>query len=190
MKRIVLAFLCLLLVLAPFSGCSLEPAFSFSVRWGVSAPKEGSSYDSRTGTLVKTANASDPSKFRTRLKLDRRELDELARLAEAIDFSGIPEAPENYDPYSPENEKGETRAWSTPKMFLELTVRREGREHHVRCFGIPYDLLYPREEISERDPPPADENARAFETFVRRVLGTVFDSEEWQSLPPFEVLYE
>ncbi|MBQ3859252.1 MAG: hypothetical protein II779_01895, partial [Clostridia bacterium] len=61
MKRTVLAFLCLLLVLAPFPGCSREPDFSFSVRWGVSAPGEGSSYDSRTGTLVKTANASDPA---------------------------------------------------------------------------------------------------------------------------------
>ena len=187
MKKIASVLLAAVILLS-FAGCSRETPFSFAIRWGVSAPGSGSSYDSGTGVLVKTTQASDPSKFRTVLKLNRQEREELRRLAERIDFSRIPPDPEPYDPYAWPGE--EARAWSKPLFFLEVTVRRESGEASVRCFGIPQVLLTPPGETSDGDPVPADENGKAFEAFVRSAFGTVYASKEWQSLPDYEVLYQ
>ena len=114
MKKISSVLLAAVILLS-FAVCSRETPFSFAIRWGVSAPGSGSSYDSGTGVLVKTTQASDPSKFRTVLKLNRQEREELRRLAERIDFSRIPPDPEPYDPYAGPGE--EARAWSKPLFF-------------------------------------------------------------------------
>ena len=186
MKRALLLAFCLLLPL--LAGCSREPPFSFSIRWGVSGPGSGSSYDSATGVLVKTTQASDPSKYRAVLKLNRREREELCRLAEQIDFFRIPQSPEKYDPYA--EREGETRLWTKPSMFVEVSVTQDGSARTVRCVGIPPVLLSPPWETSEGDPVPQDENGEKFESFVRSALGMIFESEEWQSLSEYEILYQ
>ena len=179
-KRIIL--LLLLLFLLP--GCSAGRDFSFILRWGIG---QGSVFSSATGLLVKTEAASEPDRFRTVLKLKKGGLAELSALADAIDLTLIPEIPETYDMYSRPGVECGLR--EKPPMLIELMLRTDRGEKHVRCVNV--TSLFSALEDTEADPVrPFDENGRAFEAFVRRALEIILGSEEWRSLPPSEVSYQ
>lgn len=179
-KRIAL----LLLFLFVFSGCSAGRDFSFIIRWGVG---RGSVYNSATGLLVKAEQASEPDRFRTVLKLNREESAELSALADAIDLTLIPEIPETYDMYSPPGVECGLR--EKPPMLIELTLRTDRGEKHIRCVNV--SSLFSASEETERDPvKPFDDNGKALEAFLRRALEIILSSEEWRSLPPSEVSYQ
>ena len=179
-KRIAL----LLLFLFVFSGCSAGRDFSFIIRWGVG---RGSVYNSATGLLVKAEQASEPDRFRTVLKLKREESAELSALADAIDLTLIPEIPETYDMYSPPGVECGLR--EKPPMLIELTLRTDREEKHIRCVNV--NSLFSVSEETEGDPvKPFDENGKALEAFLRRALEIILDSEEWLALPPSEAAYQ
>jgi len=179
-KRIAL----LLLFLFVFSGCSAGRDFSFIIRWG--AGRE-SVYNSSTGRLVKTERAPEPDRFRTVLKLKKGELAELSALADAIDLTLIPEIPETYDMYSPPGV--ECGLSEKPPMLIDLTLRTDREEKHIRCVNV--SSLFSTPEETEGNPvKPFDENGKAVESFLRRALEIILGSEEWLALPPSEVSYQ
>ena len=143
-----------------------------------------SSFDSGTGILIKTTNASDPDKFKTKLNLSREEMAELSELAGALDLSAVPDAPETYEPYIT---KGVGWALAKPANVLELTLRTEQGEKTILCVGA-LDLLLWDEDTGELYE-PVDENGAAFVTLVRRILVMIQSSKEWKALPEYEVLY-
>ena len=185
MKRFVSALLIPFLLIAALPGCSRKSGdgFSFRIRWGVMMGQ--SSFDSGTGVLIKTTNASDPDKFKTKLKLSRKDLAELSELAAALDLSAIPDAPETYEPYIT---KGGGWALAKPANILELTLRTEEGEKTILCKGSLGLMLWDEDmrELYE----PAGANGAAFVTLVRRILGMIHSSKEWKALPEYEVLYQ
>lgn len=186
MKRLIPAFLSILLLLAGFSGCARHRRyrgdFSFRIRWGVEGQ---SSYDSRTGTLIKTTNASDPDRFKTELYLSLEEMTELSDTAGLLDLAKIPDAPESYEPYMTE---GVGWALAKPSSVLELTLRKGQEEKTVLCVGALSVLLQWDSETDDLYT-PIDENGEAFIALVRRMLRMIQTSEEWKALPEYEVLY-
>lgn len=180
-KRIAL----LLLFLFVFSGCTADRDFSFIIRWGVG---QESVYNSATGRLVKSERASEPDRFRTVLKLKKKELAELSALADAIDLTLIPEIPEAYDMYSPPGVECGLR--EKPPMRIELTLRTDREEKHIRCINM--TSLFRTSDGTVGDPivSPFDENGKAFEAFLRRALEIILGSEEWLALPPSEAAYQ
>ena len=187
MKRLVSGFLSILLLLAGFSGCARQRRytgdFSFRIRWGVEGQ---SSYDSLTDVLVKTTNASDPDRFKTKLSLSPEEITELTDLVSTMDLSAIPDAPESYEPYMTE---GVGWALAKPSSVLELTLRNGQEEKTILCVGALSLLL---EWDSETDDlyTPVDGNAEVFIALVRRMMRMIQTSEEWKALPEYEVLYQ
>lgn len=180
MKRIFI----LLLSVFVLTGCSAGRDFRFVLRWGAG---QGSVYNSESGLLIKTRQAADPDRFRTVLRLTGKERNELSALASAIDLARIPEIPEIYDPYSPPGTESGPR--EKPTVIVELTLWTEQGEKHIRCRNG--SLLLPDAgEAGGSSPPPFDENGAAFEAFVRRALEIILGSEEWLSLPPYEVLVQ
>ena len=183
MKRFLSAVLIPFLLIAVLPGCSRNSGdgFSFRIRWGVMGQ---SSFDSGTGVLIKTTNASDPDKFKTKLKLRREDLAELSELAAALDLSVIPDAPETYEPYITE---GIGWALAKPANTLELTLCTEQGEKTILCKGS-LSLMLWEEDTGERYE-PVGANGEAFVTLVRRILGMIRSSKAWKALPEYEVLY-
>jgi hypothetical protein len=70
-----------------------------------------SSYDSSTGRLVKTTDATDPSLYETTLFLSDEQAETIFSLLQELDLWSYP------DEYNP------TRGISTPSRNLTLTVR-------------------------------------------------------------------
>lgn len=166
-KALVSVFFLLLILLA---GCqSIKGAdwqaneFSFSLVWNVYGI---SSYDSATGKLVKTTDATDPSRYETTLILSDEQLEEIRTLLQELDPDSYPES------YNP------AKGISIPFETLVLTVRVGGKEKTVRCETL--SLL----------PTPVDKKAEKFLNACRRIEEIITSTEEWRSLPEYEFFYD
>ena len=166
MKRfsvILCAFLCILAL----SGCSLRREadvpedFSFALTWGTYGV---SSYDSRTGKLVKDADAADPDDH-VEYHLTAREKAELYALLLSLDANSYPDV---YDPGC---------GGSKPPMSLILTVRADGAEKTIRAEGLAHSF--------ESEDAKGQQFLSVCETIIERLTAT----KEWQSLPDYENLY-
>lgn len=138
-------------------------AFSFALTWD----RGECSYDSRTGLLIRDANAADPARYRTTCFLPPEEREEIRALLEALDASAYPDS---YDPHG-----GGTAA--KPPMTLILTVRTGQGEKTIAARGI-------------ADTFTADnERGQRFLQTCRRIIDMLTATAEWKTLPEAEVLY-
>ena len=138
-------------------------AFSFALTWD----RGECSYDSRTGLLIRDANAADPARCRTTCFLPPEELEEIRALLEALDAAAYPDS---YDPHG-----GGTAA--KPPMTLILTVRTGQEEKTIAARGI-------------ADTFSADnERGQRFLQTCRRIIDMLTATAEWKTLPEAEVLY-
>ena len=140
--------------------------FQFSLVWGTYGI---SSYDSQTGELIKTTDATNPEDYKTTLSLSREQKEEIYRLIYELDVGRYPEK------YNPFPDYG-----SDPSYTIILSVYDGVGVKTIECreIAIPGGI---RE---------MDEKARAFiETFyaIRNILT---ESEEWQALPEYENFYD
>ena len=140
--------------------------FQFSLVWGTYGI---SSYDSQTGELIKTTDATNPEDYKTTLSLSREQKEEIYRLIYELDVGRYPEK------YNPFPDYG-----SDPSYTIILSVYDGVGVKNIECreIAIPGGI---RE---------MDEKARAFiETFyaIRNILT---ESEEWQALPEYENFYD
>lgn len=138
-------------------------AFSFALTWD----RGECSYDSRTGLLIRDANAADPARCRTTCFLPPEELEEIRALLEALDAAAYPDS---YDPHG-----GGTAA--KPPMTLILTVRTGQEEKTIAARGI-------------ADTFTADnERGQRFLQTCRQIIDILTATAEWKTLPEAEVLY-
>ena len=138
-------------------------AFSFALTWD----RGECSYDSRTGLLIRDANAADPARCRTTCFLPPEELEEIRALLEALDAAAYPDS---YDPHG-----GGTAA--KPPMTLILTVRTGQGEKTIAARGI-------------ADTFSADnERGQRFLQTCRRIIDILTATAAWKTLPEAEVLY-
>ena len=147
--------------------------FSFSLVWNTYGI---SSYDSRTGVLVKTKDATDVSRYTTKLHLTPEQL---AACYNAL-FVGIniTDYPDKYDPF---NAPGATsRFMSIPNQTIIITATADGVTKTVKCEGIAfgtYEDCY------------CDEAIR-FLSACCDLEDVIMSTDEWLALPDYEFYYE
>lgn len=169
MKKLSLV-LVIVILLSSFFGCAektlpkeMPSDFSFSLVWGIYGI---SSYDSRTGKLVKTTDATHPEDYVTYLHLSDDTLDYVYGLLLDLD---IDDYPDEYDP--------DRHTACTPSSELTLTVRANGRTKTVNV-----------EDMAASRLARIGKSGRYIETcdYIRKLIVA---SEEWQALPEYEFYY-
>ena len=99
-------------------GMHFRPAdYSFSLTWGTYGY---SSYDSETGELIKSKDATNPDEYTTELKLSEEQYSAIWGLIKDLDIESYP------DEYNPHG-----NGVSTPYMTLILSVKADGLDKTV-----------------------------------------------------------
>ena len=141
--------------------------FQFSLTWSTYGI---SHYDSATGELVKTTDATHPEDYVTELHLTEDQTQLVWRAVSMLDFDSYPDAPENYDPY-PGIE-------SEPSQTVILTVTFGGESKTIQAKNIAYG---------------GETTTREAATFihVRDVIVSIIkETDEWKALPDYEFYYD
>lgn len=184
MKRIAACLLCLWLVVVltacqkgtPIEG-DAEPSadsaetaadpldsFSFSLTWNCYGV---SSYDSRTGKLVKTTDATKPEDYVTTYRLTAEQKKQIYDWI--IDLQ-VSEYPDLYDPH-----EGEA---SAPPMTLILSVHTDTVQKTIRAENIAVGYK------------THDKKGQKFLDVCEAIETLLTGTEAWKALPAYEFLYE
>ena len=171
MKKIYVSFILPVCLLVLFGGCNkdsnnadIPDDFSFSLVWdcyGIS------SYDSESGKLVKTTDATHPEDYITELNLSEEQRNEVWKYLSTIDLANYPES---YDP----NEGIE----SSPSMTLILTVTSNGESKTITCKDIAMSFE------------SSDKKAQQFLDGCIGIINLLTNTDEWNALPDYEFHYE
>ena len=138
--------------------------FSFRLTWNCYGV---SSYDSATGKLVKTTDATNPEDYVTYYYLTDEEKQEIYELIEKLH---VDKYPDTYNPHD--------NLMSSPSWTIILTVCENGEEKTIEARDIAMEKH-------------AD-NIKG-QRFLDTCLGIrdiLVETDEWEALPDYEVLYE
>ena len=138
--------------------------FSFALTLGAFGV---SYYDSQTGKLVKTTDATNPSDYVTNYQLTEEEKAYI--FYDLIYPLNVDSYPVMYDPGN---------GISTPSRTLILTVRMNGTEKTIKA----KDISFSNES--------KDIKGQAFLSTCKAISDFLKATEEWKALPDYEVLYE
>lgn len=138
---------------------------SFSLTWNTYGI---SSYDSATGKLVKTTDATNPEDYVTTLELDGTQLFAIWELLWELDIETYPD---EYDPQG-------GNLSSDPSMTLILTLREGDKVKTVRAEDIA--LSY-----ESNDP-----KGQKFLDTCKDIRDILTATEEWKALPEYEFFYD
>ncbi len=139
--------------------------FSFALTWNCYGV---SSYDSKTGRLVKTTDATHPEDYVTACHLSDETTKQIYEMLFDLD---IGEFPYLYNPYG----NGEA---SEPTMSLILTVRIGETERTIRAEDI--SLSYQS----------SNKKGQRFLDVCREISDILTATEEWKALPDYEFYYD
>ncbi|MBQ2827444.1 MAG: hypothetical protein IJF13_09480 [Clostridia bacterium] len=143
--------------------------FYFTVRFGTYGE---SSYDSRSGKLIKTGNATHPEDYVTTLILSEDEMREIYGMIRRININTYPD---RYDPVNdPESDQ---KVMSNPSATLSLTAKYGSVAKTVYCPDVAFGC------------DGYNEKAQAFLDCIYRIKDIIVDSEEWRALPDYEFYY-
>ena len=137
----------------------------FSITWGTYGI---SSYDSKTGTLIKTKDATYPEVYSANRMLTDEQYDKIWNLIESLDIESYPD---DYDPHY-----GELR--STPTLTLILTVESDTVNKTVTAENIA--LTYKSDF----------KKGQKFLDVFKEIESILTSTEEWQALPDYEFFYD
>ncbi len=138
--------------------------FSFSLTWDVYGL---SSYDSKTGTLIKAKEATNPKDYATHLELSIEERAEIWKLIKELDIESYP------DEYNPHG-----NGVSTPYMTLILSVK---------VGDVDKTVTVPETVLSYET---TDKKGQKFLDTCKGIRDVLIETEEWKSLPDYEFLYD
>lgn len=138
---------------------------SFSLTWNTYGI---SSYDSATGKLVKTSDATNPEDYITTLELDGQQMFAIWELLWELDIETYPD---EYDPHG-------GGLSSDPSMTLILTLRDGDKVKTVRAEDIA--LTY-----ESNDP-----KGQKFLDTCKGIRDILTATEEWKALPEYEFFYD
>ena len=172
MKKFVAFILALTITLGLF-GCKSQDSndntagvpedFSIALTWGVNGI---SSYDSATGKLVKTTDATKLADYVTYYELTEEDREYIYNLILALDVDSYP------DTYDPGN------GMSKPSMTLILTVHMDGVEKTIKADNIALSFT------------SKDKKGQLFLTTCKEIRDRLTATQVWQALPEYEKLYE
>ena len=172
MKKFI-AFILALIFMLGLTGCKdqdhnnstagVPEDFSFALTWGVYGI---SSYDSVTGRLVKTTDATQPADYVTYYELTEEDREYIYNLIYALDVDSYP------DTYDPGN------GMSKPSMTLILKVHMDGVEKTIEADNIALSFT------------SKDKKGQLFLTTCKEIRDRLTATQAWQALPEYEKLYE
>ena len=169
MKKLLFILLVCVLLLDCLVGCAEKPLpkevpedFSFALTWGVYGI---SSYDSRTGKLVKTKDATNPDDYVTYVKLSDEVMELIYKKLQALDIDSYPD---EFDP----------TPGSEPSAHLILTVRKGDyvKTIEAKDVSLSFDALFPK--------------GKRFINTCSDISDILTSTEEWKSLPDYEFYYD
>ena len=137
---------------------------SFSLTWNTYGI---SSYDSKTGTLIKTNDATNPKDYTTNLKLTEQQYSAIWKLIKSLDIDSYP------DKYNPHK-----NGVSTPYMTLILSVKSDDIDKTVTV----------EETILSYD--ANNKKGQKFLDVCKGIEEILTETSEWKSLPEYEFLYD
>ena len=137
--------------------------FSFALTWNVFGI---SSYDSRTGKLVKTTDATNPEDYITYCQLTNSQKAYIYTLIHELDVYSYPDI---YELQTPPSE---------PDATLILTVRVGDEEKTIKAEHV--SLFFDAESEKEQ---------RFFDT-CNAISDLLEATDEWKALPDYEIFYE
>ncbi len=140
-----------------------DTGFEFSLTWGCYGI---SSYDSRTGKLVKTSHATHPEDYITQLTLTSEQYEEIKQLFRDLEIESYP------DEYNP------SKYMSTPSATLILTLKTADFEKTVTAADICLDNE------------GKDKMGQKFLDTCYAISEMLMDTEEWNALPDYEFYYD
>ena len=138
------------------------PKYSFALTWGTYGI---SSYDSQSGTLIKTSHATYPNDYITNCKLTDEQYSYVWKLIEELDIESYPD---EYHPHS---------GYSEPDMTLILSVKTEDIDKTITASEIA--LSYKSD----------NEKGQRFLDVCKEISEMLMNTNEWKSLPEYEFLY-
>ena len=168
MKKLIALVLSLVFAFS-ITGCntdntsSVSEDFSFALTWGCYGI---SSYDSKTGKLIKTTDATNPDDYITHYELTEEDKEYIYGLLDSLDVNSFPDI---YDPGS---------LMSRPSMTLVLTVCMDDKVKIIKAENI--GLSFESE----------DEKGQKFLSTCKAISDRLEATEEWKALPDYEVYYE
>ena len=165
MKRflsLVLLLVCVL-GLAACKKTSVPEDFSFSLVWNCYGV---SSYDSQTGKLIKTTDATNPEDYITHYDLTEEDKTYIYDLLVSLDANSYPDVDTLKN------------GMSKPPMTLILTIRANGEEKTIKAENI--SLSFQSEDKKEQ----------AFLSVCEAISNRLTATEAWKALPAYEKLYE
>ena len=166
-KRLVM--ICLLTAISLFFiSCTAEnntTHIDFSLHWGINGI---SSYDSKTGILIKTTDTINLNEddYKSQLFLSNEQRSKIDKILINLNIESYPDS---YDPYK----EGDVYTSSSPSRDIILTVG----EKTITCSDIALSGT------------SAGEKGRSFLKAVDEITEIITSTSEWQSLPEYEVLY-
>ncbi len=137
--------------------------FSFSLTWGCFGV---SSYDSSTGRLVKTTDATNPDDYVTYYELSDEEKQLIYDQIRSLNPKSYP------DEYDPHFNQG-----SDPSMTLILSVNVNGVQKTIKA----EDIAYSYSSIKVK--------GQKFLTTCEKISDLLENTEEWKALPDYEFYY-
>ena len=171
MKKYLLLLLPILISCSPKNNQTKElyklDDFEFSIVWGLSK----SSYDSKTGELVKTRDVIEhkPEDYITNYILSNDEKEMIFN--KAIE-TNVYSYEENYNPYLKDN---------NPPLIRPSS-------------GLTYEDSYTKIKVHVYFSPkmytPTNKKGRMLVEYFETIIDILINTEEWKSLPNYEVLYD
>jgi hypothetical protein len=140
-------------------------SFSFSLTWGCYGI---SSYDSETGKLVKTTDATNPEDYITTYQLTDTQKQQIYDLVKGLDVTAYP------DTYNPQPEG----FMSSPSMTLILSVNTGMVQKTIAAKGIVYTFE------SEKS------KGQKFLDVCKVIRDILMETDEWKALPEYEFFYD
>lgn len=137
--------------------------FAFALTWNCYGI---SSYDSRTGKLVKTTDTTNPDDYVTYYQLTDQDKEYIYNLIAPLDVGSYP------DVYDPQN------GMSFPSMTLVLTVYCNGTQKTIRAQNIALSFT------------SKDKKGQAFLSVCEAICNRLTATEEWNALPEYEKFYQ
>lgn len=138
--------------------------FSFALTFGTYGI---SSYDSRTGRLVKTSDSTHPKDYVTELWLSGEQMEQIYRRVLSLEPNSYPTV---YDPHK--------NMTSYPSMTLILTVRANGEERVIMAKDVA--LTYKAN----------NKKGQVFLDACCEIRDILISSDEWKALPDYEFYYD